>query len=149
MVKYSNRLSPLHRVLKPVVSPVVDKKSLHLAVLLESWDKLMSGNPAARTIPVKITYSRQQDGKATLTLAASNSLAARLQHSVPTIIQRANMALGASLIDKIRFKPWDGVTKTGDKHKLEVAGSPPNAPERENDQLNLALERLSRYINKK
>ncbi len=83
-------------LLAPVVRPAFRRRAPAAAQILADWPALAGPDLAVRAAPVKFSGG-------TLTLACTGPAAMELQLLSPQIIARLNLALGHSMIERLRF----------------------------------------------
>jgi len=83
-------------LLAPIVRPALRKRGASLAILIEDWPAIVGAEIGARSVPVKCAAG-------TLTLGCAGPDALELQHQVPALIARINLALGGAPIARVRF----------------------------------------------
>lgn len=83
-------------LLAPIVRPALRRHGAALASLLEDWAAIVGPDIASRSLPVKCAGG-------TLTLGCAGPDALELQHIGPALIDRVNLALGGTPVNRLRF----------------------------------------------
>jgi len=113
-------------LLAPIVRPAFRRRAPAAANLLADWGSLAGPDLAARAMPVRFAGG-------TLTLACSVPAAMELQYAAPAIISRLNLALGGTMVERLRFVAQAPVTGTvaPAMARRTNAAPPDNLPEGE------------------
>jgi hypothetical protein len=118
----------------PLVRPAFRRRAPAAAQLLADWSQLAGADLSARAAAVKFAGG-------TLTLACTGPVAMELQLLAPQIIARLNLALGQSMIERLRFVQQVPATPAPGAARLSAppVAPPENLPE---GPLGEALARL-------
>lgn len=84
-------------VLAPITRPAFRRRAPAATQLMADWPQLAGPELAARAAPLKFAGG-------TLTLGCTGPTAMELQLAAPQIIGRLNLALGQSMIERLRFE---------------------------------------------
>lgn len=84
-------------ILAPVTRPAFRRRAPAAAQILADWPQLAGPELAARAMPVKFAGG-------TLTLGCTGPTAVELQYAAPQIISRLNLALGQTVVERLRFE---------------------------------------------
>lgn len=126
-------------ILAPVTRPAFRRRAPAAAQILADWPQLAGPELAARAAPVKFAGG-------TLTLGCTGPTALELQMATPQIIARLNMALGHSMVERLRFEqqvPRHAPTAPARAARANPAPPPESLPAGE---LGAALVRLYQGI---
>ncbi|MDE8346206.1 MAG: DUF721 domain-containing protein [Acidocella sp.] len=121
-------------LLAPIVRPAFRRRAPAAAQILADWPSLAGPDLASRAAPLKF-------GGGTLTLGCTGPAAMALQLLSPQIIARLNLALGHSMIERLRFVQQAAPLPQASPPRLHHApvSLPENLPE---GPLGAALARL-------
>jgi hypothetical protein len=109
MTETTNRrgsLRPIGAELARIAGPVLGKRGLGEAQLLAQWASIVGAEFADETLPVKLSFSREQSIKGerrngTLRLLVSSSAALSIQHREPQILDRINGFFGYNAVARL------------------------------------------------
>ena len=75
------------------------------AALLNDWPRIVGGEIAANSEPLKLTFARPRARcEGTLTLKVSPGFALALQHLEPQLLERINGHFGYAAVTRLRFR---------------------------------------------
>ncbi len=126
-------------ILAPVTRPAFRRRAPAAAALLADWPQLAGPDLAARAAPVKFAGG-------TLTLGCTAPVAVELQYMAPQIIARLNLALGQTMVERLRFEqraPRAPQTPPARPPPRHAAPPPPGLPP---GALGAALARLHQSL---
>lgn len=84
-------------ILAPVTRPAFRRRAPAAAQILADWPQLAGPALATRAVPIKFAGG-------TLTLGCTGPTAVELQYAAPQLISRLNLALGQTVIERLRFE---------------------------------------------
>lgn len=130
----------------PILRPALRRRGASLATLIEDWPAIVGVAIAARSVPVKCAAG-------TLTLGCTGPDALELQHQVPALMARINLALGGAPVARVRFVDLppggDGgkpVARSGRRREVAVTEPCEGLPE---GPIGEALARLRRGMGRR
>jgi hypothetical protein len=126
--------TPLSRLIKGAIDPVLAKRGFAAADLIGSWDTIVGQRYAACTRPEQIKWPQQRGGAAVLTVSVDGGQAVYLQHELDQVIERINGFLGYEAVGDIRL-----VQRTAARTPARNAPDVP-LPEREERALERTVE---------
>jgi len=87
----------------PLARRALGRKASALGALLADWPAVVCPETAAIALPEKLTFPKDRQDSATLTLKVDPSQALELQHDLPWLIERINGHFGYRAIDRIKL----------------------------------------------
>lgn len=115
------------------------------AELVARWPEIVGPDYARWTLPQSIRQSRTKNRGGTLTILVESAFAPRLQHVLPTIIERANRLFGHGAVEAVRLVhghvPRPAATDR--RRPTAVPGVASNLRGIDDEGLNSALEALA------
>jgi hypothetical protein len=95
--------TPLSRLVKGAIDPVIAKRGFGAADLIGAWDEIVGPRYASSTRPEQIKWPQQRGGAAVLTVGVDSGQAVYLQHELDQLLERVNGFLGYEAIAEIRL----------------------------------------------
>lgn len=151
---------PLADIIGAALAPACRKRGFTTVDLVAHWPDIIGGVYAGTTQPDKLAWPRLPKGvesetsePATLTLRCAPSVALRLQHELPVVMERINMFFGWKAVGRIKLlqtplrrpaphaRPRPGPLLPADAARVTATCAPIA-----DDDLRAAVERLGRAV---
>jgi hypothetical protein len=89
--------------LMPIIRPVLGKRGIGEAQLIQEWDAIVGADLAAEARPDRLTFPAGERREGTLRLKVAPAVALELQHREPLIIERINAFFGYRAVARLAF----------------------------------------------
>ena len=100
-----NGVRTLSRLVPEVSRPILSRKGLGAAALLENWQEIVGKEYAAFCAPSRLTPARSGGGSkgGVLHVRVAPHAALEIQHETPSIIERINRYLGHDSVTRLKL----------------------------------------------
>lgn len=94
----------LKQALERAARPIAKKRGFSETRILTDWPLIVGEQIADYSTPLKLTYPRQQNSGATLTLSAHPAYALELQQMTPIILDKIAAYMGFRAVERITIE---------------------------------------------
>lgn len=94
----------LRQALERAARPIAKKRGFSETRILTDWPLIVGEQIASYSTPLKLTYPRQQNNGATLTLSAHPAYALELQQMTPIILDKIAAYMGFRAVERIAIE---------------------------------------------
>lgn len=100
-------LTPVSRLVRPIVKSLLPKNAVMLQQLFEAWPDLVKGTEAEGTFLDKLTFPRGQQAKGQLSLfALTSAQAMEVTFSQKALLHRVNAFFGSEAVAELRVTAY-------------------------------------------
>jgi hypothetical protein len=89
--------------LAPIIRPVLGKRGIGEAQLIQEWDAIVGADLAGEARPDRLTFPAGERRDGTLRLKVAPAVALELQHREPLIVERINAFFGYQAVARLAF----------------------------------------------
>ena len=96
---------PLSECVGTVTAPALEGRGKLQQRLLRDWREITRGTVAAHGVPQTLSFPKNANANAMLTLAIPSAFALEAQHLEPKILERLSTYLGYAAVSRIKLVP--------------------------------------------
>lgn len=115
-------LSPVARIVRPVVTRLIPKSSAVFQQLFEVWPDLVTGTEGQGSLPEKLVFARASQKDAVLHVwAGTSAQATEMSFNATIFIQKINALFGYNLVREMRVTAFPKTLSAAQKESVSKA----------------------------